>query len=224
VSKASHLSGGSGGATTATYPRLVSRRHQRALVSIGTTICVVFAAAAPLVPGSHREPPGYALESSVVLYLERLLAAFLISYVVFVIIVRSLIRGELPSTMSREGLTWSKGSERRHGGSDPDPAGAVGRSRARCKRDHRACGSSRRFALSRTLRPGCVTRRERLPRHRDTESRRHAKSSGPYWPPPMRNVPFSASGCMPRSAVWSKPPRPLGERKAANPTAPLARK
>jgi hypothetical protein len=114
VSKASHLSGGSGGATTATYPRLVSRRHQRALVSIGTTICVVFAAAAPLVPGSHREPPGYALESSVVLYLERLLAAFLISYVVFVIIIRSLIRGELPSTMSREGLTWSK-----------DPSGAT---------------------------------------------------------------------------------------------------
>jgi hypothetical protein len=62
-------------------------------------------ASALLAP--QREPPGYALSSSVVFYLEQWLATFLISYVVLAIVVRSVIGGELPSAISKEGLTWS---------------------------------------------------------------------------------------------------------------------
>jgi hypothetical protein len=85
----------------------MSQRHHRVLVSVGTTICLVFAAVAPALLEPQREPPGYALSSSVVFYLERSLATFLISYVVLAIVVRSVIGGELPSAISKEGLTWS---------------------------------------------------------------------------------------------------------------------
>jgi hypothetical protein len=61
---------------------------------------------APVVLGPTREPPAYALSSSVVFYLERALATFLLSYVLLAVVVRSVIRGELPSAISREGLTW----------------------------------------------------------------------------------------------------------------------
>ena len=107
MSKAGHFSDGSGGAANATYARRVSRRRQRALVSIGTAACLVFAAVAPALLAPQREPPGYALSNSVVFYLEQCLATFLISYVVLAIVVRSVIGGELPSAISKEGLTWS---------------------------------------------------------------------------------------------------------------------
>ena len=106
MSKAGHFSDVSGGAASATYPRRVSRQRQRALVSIGTAACLVFATVAPVVLGPAREPPAYALSSSVVFYLERALATFLLSYVLLAVVVRSAIRGELPSAISREGLTW----------------------------------------------------------------------------------------------------------------------
>jgi hypothetical protein len=77
------------------------------LVSLGTTSCLVFSAVAPVLLDPQQKPPGYALSSSVVFYLERCLATFLISYVVLAIVVRSVIGGELPSAISKEGLTWS---------------------------------------------------------------------------------------------------------------------
>jgi hypothetical protein len=84
----------------------VSRRRQRVLISLGTTVCLAFAAAAPILIGPQREPPAYALSSSVVFYLERFLATFLLSYVLLAIVVRSAIRGELPSAISKEGFAW----------------------------------------------------------------------------------------------------------------------
>jgi hypothetical protein len=85
----------------------VAQRQHRVLVSIGTTICLVFAATAPaLLEAQRAAPPAYALSSSVVFYLERFLATFLITYVVLAIAIRSVLRGELPSAISREGLTW----------------------------------------------------------------------------------------------------------------------
>jgi hypothetical protein len=83
----------------------VSKRGQRAFVSIGATICAVVAAVAPAFE-SRRETPSYALSNSLVLYLERSLATLLILYVVLAIVIRSVIRGELPSVISKEGLTW----------------------------------------------------------------------------------------------------------------------
>jgi hypothetical protein len=83
----------------------VSERGQRVLVSVGTTVCGVFAVVAPGLE-SGREAPSYALSNSVVFYLERSLATLLILYVVLAIVIRSVIRGELPSVISKEGLTW----------------------------------------------------------------------------------------------------------------------
>jgi uncharacterized protein YlxW (UPF0749 family) len=83
----------------------VSKRSQRVLVSVGATICGVFAAGAPGLE-SQREAPSYALSNSVVFYLERSLATLLILYVVLAIVIRSVIRGELPSVISKEGLAW----------------------------------------------------------------------------------------------------------------------
>jgi hypothetical protein len=47
----------------------VSRQRQRVVVSVGTTICLVFAAFAPALLDNRREP------SSVVLYLKRSIGA-----------------------------------------------------------------------------------------------------------------------------------------------------
>jgi hypothetical protein len=87
----------------------VSLHHQRVVVSAGTTICLVFAAVAPALLDHRREPPAYALSSSVVFYLERSLATFFLSYVLLAIVIRSVIGGELPSAISKEGLTWPDG-------------------------------------------------------------------------------------------------------------------
>jgi hypothetical protein len=56
--------------------------------------------------GAHREAPAYALSSSVVFYLERFLATFAGSYLVLAVLVRGLIGGELPTGISKEGMSW----------------------------------------------------------------------------------------------------------------------
>jgi hypothetical protein len=76
------------------------------IVSIGTAACLLFATIASALVGSHREAPAYALSSSVVFYLERFLATLAGSYVVLAVVVRGLICGELPTGISREGVTW----------------------------------------------------------------------------------------------------------------------
>ena len=103
MSKAGHFPGGSRKAAGATYAHGVSKRAQRALVSIGTTVCGVFAAVAPALE-PRPEAPSYALSNSVVFYLERSLATLLILYVGLAIVIRSGIRGELPSVISKEAL------------------------------------------------------------------------------------------------------------------------
>ena len=105
MSKLSHLVRRSRNAASATYAHRVSERGQRVLVAVGTTVCGVFAAVAPALE-ARREAPSYALSNSVVFYLERSLATLLILYVVLAIVIRSVIRGELPSVISKEGLTW----------------------------------------------------------------------------------------------------------------------
>lgn len=90
-----------------TYPRVVPLERQRIIVSTGTALCLLLAAAAPFVLRSHREPPSYALYSSVVFSLERFFATFVMLYAVLAVTVRTLIHGELPSAITKEGLTWS---------------------------------------------------------------------------------------------------------------------
>jgi len=86
----------------------VSRHFKRVVVSVGTGACLLFATVASALAGSHGEVPAYALYSSVVFYLERCLAVFLLTYVPLAVVVRSVIGGELPSAISKEGLTWSE--------------------------------------------------------------------------------------------------------------------
>lgn len=95
-----------------TYPRLVSRHHQRVVVSLGTAACLLFASLSSALVGSHREAPVYALSSSVVFYLERFLATLAGSYLVLAVVVRGLIRGELPTAISRDGVIWSEDAAR----------------------------------------------------------------------------------------------------------------
>lgn len=73
---------------------------------MGTTICLVFAAVAPALLDYRRQAPAYALSSSVVLYLERSISTFLVSYFFLAVLVRSVIGGELPSAISKQGLIW----------------------------------------------------------------------------------------------------------------------
>jgi hypothetical protein len=82
------------------------RDRHRAIVSVGTTIALLLAAATALILRSHREPPPFALYSNVVFYLERFFATFVMLYAVLAVTVRTVIHGELPSAITKEGLTW----------------------------------------------------------------------------------------------------------------------
>ena len=84
----------------------MSPRRQRAAVSIGTAACLFVATVAPVLLEPSREPPAYAFSSSVVFYFERSLATFLLAYILLAVVIRSLIGGELPSRISKDGLTW----------------------------------------------------------------------------------------------------------------------
>jgi hypothetical protein len=86
---------------------LVLRDRQRIVVSAGTALCLLLAVAAPLVLRSPREPPAYALYSGIVFYLEQFFAVFVMSYAILAVTARTLIHGELPSAITKEGLTWS---------------------------------------------------------------------------------------------------------------------
>ena len=82
------------------------RDRHHAVISVGTAACLLFAAVASAIVDTHGEAPAYALSSSAVFYLERFLAILAGSYLVLAIAVRGLLRGELPSAISKEGVSW----------------------------------------------------------------------------------------------------------------------
>ena len=68
----------------------------------------VLAAAVAIRTGAPRHTPSWALRSSLIYLLELVVATVAALYVLLTLAVHTILRGAVPTTISREGFTWAQ--------------------------------------------------------------------------------------------------------------------
>ena len=58
--------------------------------------------------GAPKQPPSWALHSSVIYLLELLLATIGAFYALLTVAIHTVLRGAIPTTISKEGFTWAQ--------------------------------------------------------------------------------------------------------------------
>ena len=66
------------------------------------------AVTAAIRTGAPRQVPSWALRSSLIYLLELILAAVGALYALLTVAVHTVLRGAVPTTISKEGFTWAK--------------------------------------------------------------------------------------------------------------------
>jgi hypothetical protein len=58
--------------------------------------------------GAPRQPPSWALRSSLIYLLELVLATVGALYALLTVAIHTVLRGAIPTTISKEGFTWAQ--------------------------------------------------------------------------------------------------------------------
>jgi hypothetical protein len=58
--------------------------------------------------GAPRQPPSWALRSSLVYLLELVLATVGVLYALLTVAIHTILRGAIPTAISKEGFTWAR--------------------------------------------------------------------------------------------------------------------
>ena len=58
--------------------------------------------------GAPRHPPSWALRSSMIYLLELILATVGASYALLTVAIHTVLRGAIPTAISKEGFTWAQ--------------------------------------------------------------------------------------------------------------------
>jgi hypothetical protein len=58
--------------------------------------------------GAPRQPPSWALRSSLIYLLELVLATVGALYALLTVAIHTVVRGAIPTTISKEGFTWAQ--------------------------------------------------------------------------------------------------------------------
>jgi hypothetical protein len=66
------------------------------------------AVAAAVRAGAPKDPPSWALRSSVIYVLELVLATVGAFYALLTVAIHTVLRGAIPTTISKEGFTWAQ--------------------------------------------------------------------------------------------------------------------
>src|SRR5919199_1110337 len=66
------------------------------------------AVTAAIRTGAPKDPPSWALRSSLIYLLELVLATVGASYTLLTMAIPTVLRGAIPTTISKEGFTWAR--------------------------------------------------------------------------------------------------------------------
>jgi hypothetical protein len=66
------------------------------------------AATVAIRTGAPKQPPSWALRSSLIYLLELVLATVGASYALLTVAIHTVLRGAIPTTISKEGFTWAQ--------------------------------------------------------------------------------------------------------------------
>ena len=66
------------------------------------------AVAAAIRTGAPKDPPSWALRSSLIYLLELVLATVGAMYALLTVAIHTVLRGAIPTTISKEGFTWAQ--------------------------------------------------------------------------------------------------------------------
>jgi hypothetical protein len=69
----------------------------------------VLAVTVTIRTGAPSQPPSWALRSNLVYSLELVLATVGALYALLTVAIHTVLRGSIPTTISREGFTWAEG-------------------------------------------------------------------------------------------------------------------
>jgi hypothetical protein len=81
---------------------------ERATVRIVTVAVVAFSFVAPTWMNTPKKLPGVALDSTWILYVARATALLIALLLATTVVVRGVLRGQLPTSFSRDGIEWEK--------------------------------------------------------------------------------------------------------------------
>jgi hypothetical protein len=80
---------------------------ERAVVRLAGVVMFALAVAVAISTGAPKQPPSWALRSSLIYLLELALATVGASYALLTVAIHAVLRGAIPTTVSKEGFTWA---------------------------------------------------------------------------------------------------------------------
>jgi hypothetical protein len=86
----------------------VNPRLERAVVRIAGIAMFVLAVTVAVRTGAPKQPPSWALRSSLIYLLELVLATVGASYALLTVAIHTVLRGAIPTSISKEGFTWAQ--------------------------------------------------------------------------------------------------------------------
>jgi hypothetical protein len=86
----------------------VNPRLERAVVRLAGVAMFVLAVVVAIRTGAPSYTPTWALRSSLIYLLELVLATVGALYALLTVAVHTVLRGSVPTTISREGFTWAQ--------------------------------------------------------------------------------------------------------------------
>ena len=81
---------------------------ERAIVRVAGIAMFALAVTAAIRTGAPKDPPSWALRSSLIYLLELVLATVGASYTLLTMAIPTVLRGAIPTTISKEGFTWAR--------------------------------------------------------------------------------------------------------------------
>jgi hypothetical protein len=87
---------------------LVNPRLERVVIRLAGIAMFALAVTVALRTGESRQPPSWALRSSVVYMLEHVLAVVGALYALLAVAIHTIVRGAVPTTISKAGFTWTQ--------------------------------------------------------------------------------------------------------------------
>jgi membrane-bound ClpP family serine protease len=86
----------------------VNPRLERAVVRLAGIAMFAFGVTVAIRTGAPKQAPSWALRSSLVYLLELVLATVGTLYVLLTVAIHTVLRGAVPTTISKEGFTWAQ--------------------------------------------------------------------------------------------------------------------
>jgi hypothetical protein len=86
----------------------VSPRLERAVVRLAGVAMFALAVTGAIRTGAPKHPPSWALRSSLIYLLELVLATVAALYALLALAIHTLLRGAIPTTISKEGFIWAQ--------------------------------------------------------------------------------------------------------------------